>query len=101
MPGGQMTQTGRLRTNSEASNSVSSPPRRSGSGHRMRLKGGGDSPAADGCDFGRWSPRSSGGSADRGPARSAVGTPDQLANLDQVPIGVAHVTADLAATVDR
>src|ERR1700737_4556988 len=36
-----------------------------------------------------------------GPSGSAVGAPDQLANLDQVPVGVAHVTADLAATVDR
>src|SRR5712692_7201103 len=34
-------------------------------------------------------------------ARSAVGSPDQLANLDQVPIGVTHITADLGATVDR
>src|SRR6266851_6349715 len=31
---------------------------------------------------------------------SAVGAPDQLADLDQVPVRVAHVTADLAATVD-
>src|SRR5216683_1285207 len=36
-----------------------------------------------------------------GLAPSAVGAPDQLTNLDQVPVGVAHVTADLAATVDR
>src|SRR5258708_7222979 len=36
-----------------------------------------------------------------GLAPSAVGAPDQLTNLDQVPVGIAHVTADLAATVDR
>ena len=29
------------------------------------------------------------------------GAPDQLANLDQVPVWVAHITADFAATVDR
>ena len=34
-------------------------------------------------------------------ARSAVRAPDQLANLYQVPVGVAHITADLTATVDR
>src|SRR5439155_4449798 len=32
---------------------------------------------------------------------SAARAPDQLANLDQVPVGIAHVTADLAATIDR
>src|SRR5260370_18702730 len=36
-----------------------------------------------------------------GLAPSAVGAPDQLTNLDQVPVGIAHVTADLAATFDR
>src|ERR1700730_19470789 len=45
--------------------------------------------------------RSSGTIANRGAARSAAAAPDQLANLDQVPVRVAHVTADLAATVDR
>src|SRR5712692_6934093 len=53
-----------------------------------------------GCGRGRCA-RDRRAMADRGPARSAAGAPDQLANLDQVPVGVAHVTADLAATVDR
>src|SRR5262249_53086801 len=35
-----------------------------------------------------------------GPAL-AVGAPDQLADLDQVPVGIAHVAPDLGATVDR
>jgi hypothetical protein len=42
--------------------------------------------------YSRWYP---------GLSLSASGAPDQLANLDQVAVGVAHVTADLAATVDR
>src|SRR5439155_18577628 len=37
----------------------------------------------------------------RPPVRASRGAPDQLANLDQVPVGVAHVTADPAAAADR
>src|SRR5712692_7876181 len=78
-----------------------SSPRRIGWRISDAVEGRSDSPSADRVRLRALGTRSSGAIANRGPVRSAVGAPDQLANFDQVPVRVAHITADLAATVDR